>query len=200
MQELPSLSHLIVTETVAGAAVAFETSVDVDALPCPAHICEQFIDNFIVFKTFRRTAEAYEIFGVFRSESLCGSSCIHIQISCRENFASEIRHIAEYPFLAVETFLRFPGLLCVPNPFRVVVSQVDDYHLVVRNSGEHSLEAFRVPEIVLISESPSLGDPDGIGVACADGVVDCFSVFCKKFVFALVVAFLYRQFHLVETV
>ena len=100
----------------------------------------------------------------------------------------------------MEALLDFPGLLGVPDPFRIVITEVNDDHLVVRYFGEHCLEAFRIPEIVLVAECPALCNPDGIRVACGDGTVDGLAVFCEQLVLADGVTFLYREFHFIETV
>ena len=92
----------------------------------------------------------------------------------------------------MEALLDFPCLLGEPYPFRIVIAEVNDDHLVVRNLREHCLEAFRIPEIVLVAECPALSDPDGIRVAGGDGAVDGLAVFCEQFVLADGVTFFYR--------
>ena len=200
VQQFPNLSHPLVAETIAGTTVTLQPSVDVDAVPRPAHIREQFVYNFVIFKAFRRATEAHEVLRILRSERLRRRCRIHVKVACREHLASEIRHVAENPLLAVEALLNLPGLLRMPHPFRIIVAQVNDDHLVVRHSGEHSLKTFRIPEIVLITESPALCYPNRFRVTSHDGVIDGFSVFCEQFMFTLRILRVYREFHFVKTI
>ena len=133
VQQFPGLPHAFVAEAVACSAVAFQPSVYVNAVFRPAHVCKQFIDYFIVLKAFRGAAEADKIVRIFRGKRFCRCCGVHVQVTGREDFSSEIRHIAVYPFLSVEALLDFPGLLGVPYPFRVVIAEVNDDHLVVRH-------------------------------------------------------------------
>ena len=100
----------------------------------------------------------------------------------------------------MEALLDFPGLLGVPDPFRIIVAQINDDHLVIRHSGEHRLKTFRIPEIVLITEGPALGHPNSFRVTGHDGVIDGFSVFCEQFMFTFRIRRVYREFHFVKTI
>ena len=73
----------------------------------------------------------------------------------------------------------FPCLFSTPNPFRIIVSQIDNNHFIIGNPTQQSLQASLVPKIVLISESPALRYPNGIGIAGRNRMVYRFAVLCQ---------------------
>ena len=125
---------------------------------------------------------------------------IELDVTDRACPASEIRSCTVYPFLSVDSFGIVPCIFAFPDIIIEIDAKIKQKHLVVRNLREKSLDAFRIPDMSLVSEHPSLKYPCCLRIGTRDGIVKMLSVRGDLVETLLSTLFGKRHLHLVETV
>ena len=178
-EPLPSTIHSRRTTAVTSLTINGQPRIQIYRIGRPTHIGQQFINDLVIFKPFGSRTEPDQITGIRTMQSFGRRGRIHLQIARHRSLSPKVRHITEYPFFPIKTIMIFPCLFSTPNPFRIIVSQIDNNHFIIGNPAQQSLQASLVPKIVLISESPALRYPNSIGIAGRNRMIYRFAVLCQ---------------------
>ena len=178
-EPLPSTIHSRRATAVTSLTINRQPRIQIYRIGRPTHIGQQFINDLVIFKPFGSRTEPDQITGIRTMQSFGRRGRIHLQIARHRSLSPKVRHITEYPFFPIKTIMIFPCLFSTPNPFRIIVSQIDNNHFIIGNPTQQSLQASLVPKIVLISESPALRYPNSIGIAGRNRMIYRFAVLCQ---------------------
>lgn len=125
---------------------------------------------------------------------------IKIKISYRTSTPAEVRNGTIQPFLSENTLCIVPCVLILPNAVVEINTQVKYKELFIRHLRKKSTDAFRIPDMALVAEHPSLHNPYSVRIGISNRLVHGFSI-RSKLVKTLLGTFLRKwKLHFIETV